>query len=477
VRFNAAGSGYANGTLTVQAAPSIVTSPLSQTAVSGSSVTFSASASGYPAPTVQWQQSTNGTNYTNISGATSPTYTLNAVTASQNGYKYRAVFTNSVGSATTAAATLTVQYAPTVTTNPANTTVNAGATATFSAAATGNPAPTVQWQVSTNGGSSFTPISGATGTTLTVSGTTASQNGYIYQAVFTNSVGSATTTNATLNVHYAPTVTQNPISQTVNAGQSVTFTAAATGNPTPTVQWQVSSNGGTSYSNISGATGTTYTISSPTATQNGNLYRAVFTNSVGSATTTAATLTVQSAPKATTNPTSQTVTAGQNVSFTAAASGNPTPTVQWQVSTNGGSTYTNISGATSTTLTLTAVTASQNGYKYRAVFTNSLGSATTSAATLTVQYAPNVTLNPTSQTVTHGSSVTFTAAASANPSATVQWQVSTDGGNTFTNITGATSSNYTISTTSVSQNGYLYRAVYTNSIGSTITTAALLTVL
>jgi hypothetical protein len=110
----------------------------------------------------------------------------------------------------------------------------------------------------------------------------------------------------------------------------------------------------------------------------------VFTNSVGSATTTAATLTVLFAPSVTTNPTSQTVTAGSAVSFTAAATGNPTPSVQWQVSTDGGLTYNLIAGATSATLTLSSTTASQNGYRYRAVFTNSIGSATTSAAVLTV---------------------------------------------------------------------------------------------
>jgi hypothetical protein len=54
------------------------------------------------------------------------------------------------------------------------------------------------------------------------------------------------------------------------------------------------------------------------------------------------------------------------------------------VSTDGGATFTNIAGATSATLTLTAVTKSQSGYRYRAVFTNVLGSATTTAAVLTV---------------------------------------------------------------------------------------------
>jgi hypothetical protein len=382
VDFTAASAGA--GTLTVQAAPTIVTSPISQTVVSGTSVTLSATAMGYPVPTVQWQQSTNGSNWSNISGATSPSYTISGATNSQNGYQYRAVFRNTLGSATTAAATLTVQYAPTVTTNPANATVNAGQTATFTTAATGNPAPTVQWQVSTDGGASFTPIAGATSTTLTVSGTTAGQSGSLYRAVFTNSIGSITTTGARLAVRYAPTVGSSPTSQTVNAGQSVTFTAAATGNPAPTVQWQVSINGGTTWTPISGATGTTLRLTNVTASQNAYRYRAVFTNTLGTATTSSATLTVLYAPSIATNPVNETVTHGQPVTLTVTATGNPTPTVQWQVSMDSGVTWTNISGATSTTYTISSSTTSQNGYRYRAVFTNSQGSATTGAAILTV---------------------------------------------------------------------------------------------
>jgi hypothetical protein len=290
-RFGAAAGG--SGTLTIQAVPSIVTAPVSQAVTAGSSVTFTASATGFPTPTVQWQQSTNGTNWSTIAGATSTTYTISAVTASQNGYRYRAVFTNSAGSTSTVAATLTVLIPPTVTSNPHNQTVNAGQTATFTAGASGGPTPSVQWQVSTDGGNTFTNIAGATSTTLTLSGTTASQNGTIYQAVFTNSVGTVTTTRATLNVRFAPIVTVNPASQTVTAGQSVTFTAAATANPSPTIQWQVSTDGGNTFTNISGAHGTTYTLSSASSSQNSYEYRAVFTDSLGSATTTDAVLTVQ----------------------------------------------------------------------------------------------------------------------------------------------------------------------------------------
>jgi hypothetical protein len=95
----------------------------------------------------------------------------------------------------------------------------------------------------------------------------------------------------------------------------------------------------------------------------------------------------QSAPAITQQPSPVAVTAGQSASFTAAASGTPTPTVQWQVSANGGA-WTSVSGATSATLRLSSVTTAMNGNQYRAVFTNGVGSpATSNPATLTVTAA------------------------------------------------------------------------------------------
>jgi hypothetical protein len=89
-------------------------------------------------------------------------------------------------------------------------------------------------------------------------------------------------------------------------------------------------------------------------------------------------------PKVTQNPSSITVTAGDYATFTAAASGTPAPSVQWQVSTDGGMTYSNIAGATGTTLTFVTYQ-SETGYLYRAVFTNRVGTATTASAMLTVE--------------------------------------------------------------------------------------------
>jgi subtilisin family serine protease len=278
----------------------------------------------------------------------------------------------------------------------------------------------------------------------------------------------------------APVVTQNPSNLTVTAGQQATFTAAATGTPTPTVIWQLSFDGGTVYHDIAWATSTTLTFTTDSS-HNGYLFRAKFTNSAGTATTTVATLTVTSGPSApvvTQNPSNLTVTAGQQATFTAAASGTPTPTVIWQVSTNGGATYNNIGWATSTTLSFTTVS-SHNGYLFRAVFTNANGSATTTAATLTVNaggpVAPSITQNPSDQTVAAGQQATFKALANGEPAPTVQWQVSFDGGVVYHNIQWATSTTLTFTTMS-SHNGYRFRAVFTNSAGTATTTIAFLTV-
>jgi len=89
-------------------------------------------------------------------------------------------------------------------------------------------------------------------------------------------------------------------------------------------------------------------------------------------------------PKVTVNPTNVTTSAGDVVTLTAAATGSPPPAVRWQLSTDGGLSFADIFGATSDMLSF-ASTQNQNGYRYRAVFTNAVGAATTSAAVLTVQ--------------------------------------------------------------------------------------------
>ena len=88
--------------------------------------------------------------------------------------------------------------------------------------------------------------------TLSITGATADLNGYQYQADFSNALGMAMTTPAALTVEYAP-VADDPISETVFTNGIAYFAATETsGNPTATtVQWQISTDGGKSFQNLS----------------------------------------------------------------------------------------------------------------------------------------------------------------------------------------------------------------------------------
>jgi hypothetical protein len=124
-------------------------------------------------------------------------------------------------------------------------------------------------------------------------------------------------------------------------------------------------------------------------------------------------------PSVTGNPVNQTVASGTTVNFTAAATGTPAPTVQWQVSTTGtAGPFSNITGnatATSGTLTLTNVTFAQNGSAYQAVFTNIAGSCTTTAATLTVNPPAPVITSALSATGTNGVAFSYQIVATNSP--------------------------------------------------------------
>lgn len=300
---NASGSATTNAaTLTVSgvlAAPIVTANPTDQAVTVGATATFTAAASGNPTPTVQWEQDIDST-WTPISGATSASFTTPSTTLAMHYTQYRAVFTNSEGTATTLGAFLRVNYAPVITVHPADQTVTAGDTASFAASADARPTAAISWQVSTDSGTTWNTIEGPNGNTYTIT-TALADNGKQYRAVFTNSVGSTPTNAATLTLHtYAPpTVTTHPQSQMVIAGNPVTFTAAATGWPAPTVQWLRLGKKG--WVPITGATSTSYTIAATTLSMNGSQYLARFTNSSGSFDSDAATLTVTSTPVGTAN--------------------------------------------------------------------------------------------------------------------------------------------------------------------------------
>jgi hypothetical protein len=325
--------------------------------------------------------------------------TFDNLVINQNGnYSITATDANTNLTPATGAFVIGALHAPVIAASPLNQILTAGQRATFSAAATGLPAPNVQWMVEAAGANTFSPLSGQNSTTLDLGAATLAENGNKYEAVFQNSSSPNATTGAatlTVNAATAPVVTANPVSQSMPAGQDASFTAAATGAPAPTVQWMVEAAGTNTFSPLFGQYSPTLNLGAATLAENGNKYEAVFHNSSGpDATTTAATLTVDPAIVAATvatNPQAQTLTAGQDATFTAFPIGNPAPSVQWMVEAFGTSTFLPINGATSATLDIGAATLAENGNVYEAVFQNSDGPAvTTSPATLQVNHAPSI---------------------------------------------------------------------------------------
>jgi hypothetical protein len=134
--------------------------------------------------------------------------------------------------------------------------------------------------------------------------------------------------------------------------------------------------------NISSATSSSYTLSTTTLADDGAKFRCVVSNGFGNATSNEATLTVTAPPSINTHPTDQTVTAGQSATFSVSATGSAPLSYQWQRN------MVNISGATSSSYTLSTTTLADNGVKFRCVVSNSFGNATSNEATLTVQPPP-----------------------------------------------------------------------------------------
>jgi uncharacterized repeat protein (TIGR01451 family) len=396
-------------------APIIITSqPQAVKVVTGASATFTVVASGTPAPTFQWFKDGLA-----LAGATSSSLALANLTPDDAG-TYTVTATNSSGSVTSDGATLDVMIPAGFATQPQSQTVDVGASVSFSATATGLPAPTLQWLK--NGA----PIPGATGTTFTLSHATLADAGaYTVSAI--NEAGTATS-GAILTVkqptivipppekddstktptdtpsekpaNEAPVFTLQPVGQTVGAGATIAFTAAASGTPSPSYQWLRNA----VY--LPGQNAPTLTLSGVTPANNGT-YTVIATNAAGSVTSSAAVLTVNARPAVSTQPLSQTVKVGATVTLKVVATGTPAPTYQWLK--NG----TPLAGASSANLTLTAITPADQG-SYTVIVTNAAGSVTSSTAVLTVTnpaYFTNLSVRAMPGTGADSLIVGFVAAA------------------------------------------------------------------
>ena len=346
---------------------------------------------------------------------------------------------------------------PKITTPPANLSVLLGQTATFSVVATGNNLQ-YQWQ---KGASN---ISGATATSYTTPATTLADSGATFRCIISNSAGKDTSTAATLAVTtqvIAASIKTDPANQSVSLGATATFSVVATGT-NPQYQWQKGT------TDIGGATAASYTTPATTFADSGTTYRCIVSNSASKDTSTAATLTVKAliiAPVITTEPANQSVIEGSTATFSVTATGT-NPQYQWQKGT------TNIGGATAESYTTPATTLADSGTTFRCIASNSAGKDTSKAAKLSVSthvIAPVVTTDPTDQSVSIGTTATFSVTATGT-SPQYQWQKGT------TDIGGATAASYTTPATTLADSGLTFRCIVSNAAGKDTSAAAKLIV-
>ncbi|MGH9748238.1 MAG: immunoglobulin domain-containing protein [Candidatus Acidiferrales bacterium] len=259
-------------------APEITAQPQSMSVPAGKPATFSVTAGGSAPLTYQWLRGTTKV------GTNSPTFTLATTSASDNNAKFQVMVSNSLGSKTSAAATLTVTAAPTkpsITTQPASTAVTVGQTATFTVVATGTAPLSYQWMKGT------TKV-GSNSANYTTPATTAADNNTKFQVVVSNTEGSATSAMATLTVNAAaskPVITTQPKGTSVTVGQTATFTVIATGAAPLSYQW-------TKSGGKVGANSASYTTPATTIADNGAQIQVTVSNTAGSTPSSTVSLTV-----------------------------------------------------------------------------------------------------------------------------------------------------------------------------------------
>lgn len=481
--------------------PSVSTSnPSNATICPGTNTSFSVTGSttGGVALTYQWQVN-SGTGWSNLSNggfytnATTNTLNITGATTGLNGYQYRCIVTSNCGeTATSNAGTLTILEQPSVTSNPTNDTICVNANTTYSVSATGFGL-TYQWQVNT--GSSWTNITnggvygGATTNTLSLTGVTSGMNNYKYRCVVSGTCApSATSASASLTITNALSITSHPSAATVCTGTPGTMSVAATaGGLNITYQWQV--NSGSGWSNATngaiytGVTTNTITFANPTLAMNGNMYRCVVTNECGtSQTSNSATLTVNTSPTVSVQPGNQTICPGGTAVFSTTASGSSAISYQWQYNAGNGwtnlSNYGPFSGAYTNTLSVSNPSKYYNGYQFRCELnTGCIPAASTNSATLTINTQPYVILDPQNKSACPAGSTSFFVNASGTGVA-YQWQVSTNGGSSWSNLSNSgiysnvTSATLGLSNILSTMNNYRYRCIVSGTCTPSVTSAS-----
>lgn len=384
--------------LTINNTASITTEPVSQSACTGDSISFTVIATG-TGLSYQWRRGVmNLINIGNISGVNTPTLTIDPVTLGDAASNYNVIVSSGTcpTSDTSVMVSLTVNAAAVIIAGPFNQSTCAGDSVSFTVTATGTNL-TYQWRKGVVNLVNAGNISGVTTAVLTINPVAPADAASDYNVIVNSPCTPPdTSANAALTVNSAAVITTQPVSQAVCAGSAASFAVTATGTGL-TYQWRrgvvILLNAG----NISGVTTPVLTINPAGITDAANDYNVIVTGSSCTPPDTSVfvSLILNTAPVITSDPASMTVCENSSSSFIVNATGSGL-TYQWRKGLVNLVNSGNISGVNTAILTFNPVTPADASTLYNVVVTGSCAPADSSAnASLTVTAAPvaNATSN------------------------------------------------------------------------------------
>ncbi|CAH3163905.1 unnamed protein product [Pocillopora meandrina] len=538
VASNEVGVATANAALVnVQFGPEISEPPIDNTKMEGQTVVFSCLVAGYPTPAVAWTKNGVKLNVTaNLRLSVSSkdgNHTLNITDVQKSDAgQYRCVAKNSLQTSESSPSTLTVQLTPAIETHPQADLVKEGENLTLFCNATGSSL-TISW---TKNGSAINPDKdvwmrlSTDNEQLAITNVSRKDNG-AYRCVASNNVGDATSNAAIVTVRFAPEISQSPRDTTEVEGQTAVFNCIVAGYPTPDAAWTKNEAelnvAADARLNISFNDGNHQLTISNVQQLDAGQYRCVANNSLDTATSSPATLTVhftnifyneslsqlsitsaslqdsgnytcnvtnnvtdttdstsiviQVTPSIEQDPKASPVKERENLTLFCNASGSSLR-ISWEKNGSGINPSEDsriLLSRDNVQLTIVNVSRKDNG-AYQCVASNEVESATSKAAIVNVQFGPEISEPPIDTTKIEGQTVVLSCLVAGYPTPAVAWTKNDVELNSIANLRLSVSSkngNHTLKITDVQKSDAgQYRCVANNSLQTSKSSPSTLTV-